>query len=324
MRRFEKLIASDPRIAGISGVARIPLWGMMDPMAAVIDGRRVTVASNFVDHRFFETVGIDIVRGRGFTPSESQAAADVAVVSERTARRLWPGREALRQTFLAGAEADDRNPRRVLQVIGVARDVVSGMFLAGTDSTLVYLPAAVGSAAVRHLIVRSRHARGPLVAGLQQACLEIDANGYCQTQSFVDVAWLQRFPVRMASQVAMALGGLALLLSCVGLYGVVSLTVVQRTREAGIRLALGASRWMVMRPMMASSLRGAAMGAGVGLPLCLAAAKWADSMAEFLHLADPAVFIAVPLLFTAVVTLATAIPARKASGADPSAALRQD
>ncbi len=323
LKDYRKLLAADSRIAAITGVFRIPQWGMMYPVAAEVDGRPMSLAHNYVDDRFFETFGIPLVRGRAFTPAEAGSRAAVAVVSEATARKLWPDRNALGRTILVGA-ADSNGPApRAVQVVGVAKDVISGMLLLGTDSTLVYLPAAVGSAEVQHLVVRARDPGGRFVAALQQKCLDLDGS-FCGPMALTEVAWLQRFPVRMASQVAMALGLMALLLSCVGLYGVVALTVVRRTREAGIRLALGASRWMVMRPMMASSLRGAAAGIAVGLPLCFAVARWADSMAEFLHLADPAVFLAVPALLAGVVFAATLIPARKASSTGPAAALRHE
>ncbi len=323
LRDYQKLLAADSRIAAITGVFRIPQWGMMYPVAAEVDGRKLSLAHNYVDDRFFETLGIPLVQGRAFTPAEAESHAAVAVVSQATARKLWPGRNALGRTLLIGSSGSDGPPPHPVQVVGVAKDVISGMLFVGTDSTLVYLPAAVGSAEVQHLVVRAREPGGRFAAALQQKCLDLDGS-FCGPMPLTEVAWLQRFPVRMASQVAMVLGLLALLLSCVGLYGVVALTVVRRTREAGIRLALGATRWMVMRPMMASSLRGAAAGIAIGLPLCFAVARWADSMAEFLHLADPVVFLAVPVLLGAVVLAATLIPARKASAAGPAEALRHE
>jgi predicted permease len=323
LQAFEKRLAADPRISGITTAMRIPLWGAMYQRAATVDGANLSLAFNYVDHRFFDTIGIRIRRGRGFTAAESANQAPVAVISEATARRLWPNRDAIGQTIVTEPVPEESQPRRALQVIGVANDVVSGLLFVGADRTLVYLPSS-GTEPVKQMIVRSS-APGPvIIPALQQACLDLDPTAFCRTIALTEVAWMQRFPFRIASHVALALAALALVLSCAGLYGVVAFTVVQRTREAGIRLALGSSAWRVIHSMLASSLRSVAIGAAVGLPLCYIAARFADSMASFLHLSDPAVFVAVPAILFFAVFLATVFPARRAASVDPAIALRQD
>ncbi|MBL8173561.1 MAG: ABC transporter permease [Bryobacterales bacterium] len=305
-------------VEGVAGVGRVPLRGIMNRTNATVDGKQARLFYNYTDERYLDMMGIALAAGRGFTPAEARNQLPVAIVSEATAERLWPGRSAIGQSLqLEGAA-------QLFQVVGVARDVVSSFFFMGLDPTLVYLPAAVGSAEIGSLLARMGGANGKAVAQLQQACLAAAPESYCEPIEMRDIASIQRLPVRMASQVAMALGAVSIVLSCVGLYGVVAFLVERRRKEAGIRLALGSSRLRVMAAMTASPLRGVVLGAAVGLPVCFAAAKFAEGMAVYLRLSDPAVFVAAPVLLLLVAAAAALVPARAAASVDPSEVLREE
>lgn len=304
--------------AAVTGVGRVPLRGIMYRRMATVDGRPWRVFYNYTDERYLETAGIGMVEGRGFTPAEARNQLPVAVVSEATARRLWPGRAAVGQMFQL------EESTQLYEVIGVARDVVSSFFFIGMDPTMVYLPAAVGSPEIGSLLVRTRKGASRVGAQLQRLCLEARPDSYCEAVRMEDIAGMQRLPVRIASQVAMALGAVSMVLSCVGLYGVVAFVVERRRKEAGIRLALGSPRWRVIVAMAGPALRSVAWGVGIGLPACFVAAKMGESMAEYLRFSDAGVFVGAPALLVGVAVVAAMWPARRAAGVDAAEVLREE
>lgn len=315
---YAKRLESHPRVASVTGVGRVPLRGIMERRTAIVENQHTQVFFNFTDHRYLETMQIPLVAGRNFTAAEAHGKLPVAIVSEATARRLWPGRSAIGQSFQLDGS------KHLYQVTGVVKDVVSSFFFIGTDPTLVYLPAAAGSPEIHNLIVRTRDSRSTILPELQNLCLSAAPQSYCEPGSFEDIAWIQRLPFRMASQVAMALGIVSVLLSCVGLYGVVAFLVERRRKEAGIRLALGSPRSSVMLAMSAASLKSLCLGIGIGLPVCFMAAKFAESAAVYLRLSEPLVFLGAPLLLLLIGVAAALLPARRAANVDPAWTLRQD
>jgi predicted permease len=324
LRAFAKRLEENARVAAVSGVRDVPLWGVKPRRPMTAEGHARSLAFSFVDHRFFETMQIPLRDGRAFTAAEAAAESPVTIVSEATARTLWPGTSAIGKILEVGdPEKPDAAPRPVV-VVGVAADVVSGLLVIGPDPHMVYFPAGIGSAPIRNLVVRTHQADARFKSELQEECLALNPASLCQPWRLDELAGMQRAPVRMATQVATALGVVALLLSAVGLHGVVAFTVVRRTREAGIRAALGASPWMLVRAMLAPSLRGVAVGIAIGWPVCFALAKLADSAAEYLKLASPAVFAAAPSVLIAVAVLAVAEPAWRVTRVDPAVVLRDE
>ncbi|MFN7936705.1 MAG: ABC transporter permease [Bryobacteraceae bacterium] len=318
MRSYSNRLEALPQVAAVTGVGRVPLRGIMERRTATIDGKQARLFHNYIDHRYFDTMQIPLVEGRNFTLAEVHNQLPVAVVSEATAKRFWPGRSAIGQVFQF-----DGSPQ-LFEVTGVARDVVNSFFFIGLDPTFVYLPAAAGSAEIRSLIVRARKADTQISHELQQLCLAVTPQSYCEPASLLDIAWTQRLPVRIASQVAVALGLVSVVLSCVGLYGVVAFLVERRKREAGIRLALGASKRNVILAMSSPSMKSLGSGIVLGVLPCFVAAKLAESAVVYLRLSQPLVFFTAPLLLLIVGAAAALLPARRAASVDPAQTLRHD
>jgi putative ABC transport system permease protein len=237
------------------------------------------------------------------------------VISRATARRLWAG-SPLGQTFAIAAG--------VYQVIGVVPDVVSGWFFEGNDSSAIYLPAAAEQAGIESAMVRITGNPAKTAAAIRELCAAVaDATG-CEPASLRDISAMQRFPFQIAAGVAGMLGGLALLLTAIGLYSVASYSVIQRRHEIGVHLALGASPAQVMRRILSDAWRCVMFGGAAGLPVCLVLSKLASSSVFQIRAFDTGAYLSVPLLLMAIATLACAAPARRAARMDPMRSLREE
>ncbi len=309
-------LEQQPGIRSVSAVARVPLYGRLVREPVTVDGRTMPLYRNHVDHRYFETLGL-AVEGRGFTAAETTGQAPVAVISRATARQLWPAKSPLGQMFTMGDEQ-----RATYQVVGVVPDVVSGFLFEGQDSSSIYLPAAAGMDEVDSTLVRIDGRAATLVPALRALCLEHSTG--CEPTTLRDVARMQRFPFQAAAAVAGALGGLALLLTAVGLYSVASYSVVQRRREIGIYLTLGASPAQVVRRILGEAGWCVLSGVSVGLPICLVLSKLAASSMLQIRTFDPGAYLGVPVLLALIALLACALPARRAARLDPMLSLREE
>jgi ABC-type antimicrobial peptide transport system permease subunit len=268
-------------------------------------------ATNMVDHHYFETLGLAIDSGRNFTPQEASNNAKVAIVSQATARKLWPEAQPLGQTPTI-------DETQHYQVIGVVPDVISGFLFEGKDPTAAYLPGALGQPEVDSIIARLHSTP----AAIRTLCASHGSG--CEPVPLREMADRQRMPFQVAASISAALGALSLLLTAIGLYSVASYSVTQRRREIGVHLALGATPANVVRRILRESIRSVAAGAAVGLPISLALSHWAASSVLRIETYDPLAYLAVPSLLAMITLLATALPARRAARTDPMVALREE
>jgi macrolide transport system ATP-binding/permease protein len=306
-------LLQDPAVASASAVAQVPLYGARGRSPFLVDGRTELLGSNAVDENYFATFGLALVQGRGFTRSEAERRIDVAVISEATARKLWPG-----EGIAIGRALRIADSPRTLEVIGVVPDVISGFFFQGPDSSMVYTPVSAGSPDAVALVVRSRGGFTSTDAALRRISREMDPIPLRK------VASMQRFPFEAAGVIAGALGFLALLLTCIGLYGVVSFVVAQRTREIGIQMALGADSLRIVLDIVLGSSKQVLAGIAIALPVCLMLSRLASSSQLQIRTFEWSAYLLAPALLWAIATLSCLLPARKAAAVDPMVSLRRD
>jgi macrolide transport system ATP-binding/permease protein len=277
-------------------------------------------------HNYFETVGLRIVRGRGFTEEETRARAAVAVVSESTARNLWPGADPLGKELRMESKAKSSQPGAVelstVQVIGVARDVHSIRRIGEIPPLKFFTPATEGLSDPG--LVRTTGDARKIKPLVMAAIRELDPSLIADLET-LEEAIVKSNRVRatdVVSLLATVLGLLAFFLATIGIYGVMSYAAGQRTREIGIRMALGARGRDVMKLVVRQGMSLVLIGVAIGLAASLAVGQLLKSFLFGLSAADPMTFGIIPLLLAAVALLACYLPARRSAKVDPMVALR--
>lgn len=295
-----------------------PMITMLVPGEAQAD-RRASSPFNRVSPEFFRLFGIAITAGRTFTEAEITAGAPVAIVSQATARRLWPGEPALGKRF----RIQDDTPQPWREVVGVAEDTRS-VWLSRVDENYVYLPFDPSKTESSALLVQLDGDTPAARTELTDMFRAIDPELPVSIESIGEVLNRWRLLPLAGSALAMCLGVMALCLAGVGLYGVMTYLVGQRRREFGIRVALGASKPIILRMVFRQGFRIVAMGLGLGL---VGAATLAQVlMGSFYGLSpyDPPAFLFV-ICFVGTAALASMYgPAKRAAEIDPAAYLREE
>jgi len=311
--QFALQLAELPGIHSVSVCDRQPLSGM-SPQTDV-EGAAVRVAYNSVGARYFRTVGIPVIRGRDFMETEAKTNAPVAIVSEGTASRVWPGEEALGKTIRL---ANDRVAR---QVIGVVSNARVGILWRPEDA-YVYLPIGARSA---YTIFRAPSWSVSMAEStLRNETRRVHPALRAPVRAIEDALEFAYAPFRFLAAAAGLIAALTLLLASVGLYGVMSLMAGQRTHEIGIRIALGATSSDVMRTVFRSSLRLTAIGVVIGLGGGLAFARLLALALIGIKPFDLVAFGSTSVLMALVAALATWVPARWAARVDPMVTLRHE
>jgi hypothetical protein len=272
-----------------------------------------------------------MLRGRTFYPTEAQAEARVGIVSERTAKAFWPGRDPIGQIVRIAASGD-RRPEDLagyseILIVGVAKDVVSGFVYSGTDAALLYLPTSRTGTHAGALLARGRETGDLQRRGLQETLARVNGDREIfEVLPLTEMVEIMLYPLRAASWIGSLLGVVALALSVSGLYGVLMYVLGQRTREIGIRMALGATAAGVVRLVMRQSARVVCIGAAIGLVFAFAALKLLSSAVRLTNvsLLDGWDFGIGLALVAAAAAIATYFPARRATRVDPCQTLRAD
>jgi hypothetical protein len=256
------------------------------------------------------------VRGRAFTSADR--AGSVAIVNETMARVLWPGESAIGKCFVAGEKT-------CAEVIGVVPD--ARRFGAVEEASMVfYIPLSGNSDQyITALVARARGRPEDWIGTIRSAIQETAPNlPFAQVTPLADLLAPSIRPWRLGSAMFAGFALLALVLSAVGLYGVLAYIVTQRTHEMGVRVAMGAQRWDVQRLMVSHGVRVAAIGAALGALAGLVAGRVLSSLLYGVSPRDPLVLVVAPLVPVVVAALASYLPARRASRVDPVVALRYE
>ena len=279
---------------------------------------------NVVTPGYFAAMKMTLASGRDFTDADRQIAPSVVIVNETAARQWWPGRSALGKTLLQhddGPRAADKP--RTLTVVAVARDTKYRM-LGEAPRAFVYVPVA--QQYVPRLVVVARATHGQRLALELRALLNaMNPNlPLLQSLSFEEYSRIGLLPQRIAASVAGSLGMVGLLLAAIGIYGVTAYIVTSRTREIGIRIALGARPHRLVRMVLRQGMMLTLAGAAIGLLLAAGASRLLGALLFGVVATDPLAFAGSALLFCAVGLAACYVPARRATEIDAMQALRHD
>ena len=321
------LAADLERLPEVDAVGATSSLFLMSPGAwipVLVGDRSDELASRRVDAAYFDTLPLKVVHGRALRRSD-EAGGAVVVISRRTAERLWPGEgpvgrliEVVPQEAYAGL----RTGR--YEVVGVVEDIVSGWYINGIDASAMYFPAPVGDADLGSLVLSVRDASPVAMEAIREACARAVPTQTCELMPMTTLFRFQRMPFVIVSGVAGALGWAALAISCLGLYGLVSYLVLQKRREIGVRLALGASSARVARQMLDQAGRQILLGLAIGLPIASGLARLMAGSFEQIRVFDLEAFLFVPLMLGGLALLAAWIPARRTAAIAPTVALREE
>ena len=311
------------RVAAIPGVSEVAL-AECAPLSDDHSGDSFSIPErpgdiameyNHVSPEFFSLVGIPIVHGRGFGPTDWRDGAAV-IVTESTARRLWPGEDAIGRVI-----REEHGQQRT--VIGVAKDAQVS-HLGETNTLYIYYPAGPKDGARSYLLVRFNGNFIDTAKAFEDTVQSLAPDIAVNMIRAEDNLEVWREPSRVVAALSGSLGGLALLLASVGVYGMVSYSVSRSVREIGIRMALGADGGQVLRMVLRQAMRPVLIGALVGIAGCAAVSWILTKMLYGLNARDPLAFISVSVFLLLVSLLSSYLPARRAVRVEPVIALRYE
>jgi predicted permease len=327
-RQLEEKLRALPGVESAGAVEQLPLTGggWMAPYAYDEETERnwesVSADARVVTTGYFDALGIRLMAGRSFDDQDTRDGRQVAVVDELLARKAWPGQDAVGKRLKLPVFGPEGVTREWIDVVGVVEHVRLHD-LARDGREQVYLPHRQRSSRALDLVLRSSGDPAALAQPAGAAVHSLDRDLPVQKvrpmADYVSGAMAQaRFTLILIG----IFGGIALLLATIGLYGVISYTVSLRTREFGIRLALGARSPGIVRLVLGQGMKLALIGVAAGLAGSFAAGRVLSGLLFGVSPTDPLTYIVVPLLLAAVTLLACYVPARRATRVDPIAALR--
>lgn len=316
-------VAALPGVASVSWSSNMPLWAR--PVnGLVIEGQErrsrtgtQSTVMNTVDLHYFETAGIRIESGRDFTASDQDSSVPVAIVNAKFASSFWPQGNAIGKRIQVPGE------KRMREIVGIARNA-SYTAWGEPPQNCVYLPLRQSYSDAMNLVVRSERDPGQILNAvrgeIQGAAPQILIGGPLSGREIIDRGLFQ---ARLGVGLLSAFGFLALGLAGIGLYGVMAYSVTQRRREIGLRMALGAAAFGVLRMVLTQGLLLVIAGVTIGLCGALVVGRLLRSMLFGVSETDPVTVLAAATILFLAALLATFLPARRASRTDPLVALRE-
>jgi predicted permease len=323
-RQLEERVSSLPGVRSVALGEHIPLGVTSSSKNVVIEGyemprgqQSLSILADSVDEHYFSVMQIPVVSGRKFQSSDTQSSVPVAIVNEAMAQTYWPKRSPIGGRIQMG--------KQTLQVVGIAKNI-KYRDLSEHPLPFLYLPFSQQYESLMTLHVETAvdptTLAGPVLAEVRRLDAATPVQDVQTMQHFFQEGAL--FGNRLITQVVTVIGLFGLLLAITGLYGVIAYSVSRRTREIGIRMAIGADPGSVARLVLRQGMKLTAIGGAIGLVLSLLASQVLGSLLVGVSARDPEVYVAVPLLLAAISLLACYIPARRAARIDPLLALRQD
>ena len=293
-------------------------WDIWIPGRHAPGERGDIVNATRVTPEYFRTIGIPILEGRGFTDDDRPDSPRVAVINETMAKRYWPGTSAIGKTFNANGGVNGRP----FVIVGVSADHKVST-IGEAPMPFIHAARTQQPSAYNIIIARTSADAPALLRDMRRELLALEPNlVFVESQTMEGEVATTLFLVRASAWLVGVVGLVAMALAAIGLYGVIAYSVAQRTREIGIRLALGAAPASVLSMIMRQGLRVAAVGLGVGGVLAAWASWWISSALYGIGAADPIAWGVAAAVLLSVSALANLVPARRAARVNPSDALR--
>ncbi len=279
-------------------------------------GRGILTIHGIVDPKYFETMGIPLVRGRNFTTADREKAPPVVVINEAMANRFWPNQDALGKRFrFFGNDVSQ-------EVIGVVKDSTA-LHIGEVPPPVVYLSLLQEFPSWVTLHVRTAGDPSELLATVRREVQSLDRTmPLMRSATISQLIGEELWSAQMGAALLSVFGVLALVLASVGIYGVLAFSVSQRTSEFGIRLALGARPSDVLRLVLSQTLTLVAAGTTIGITGGLIMTRMVTNLLYGVSAVDPMTFVGMPVLLLLVALLASFLPARRATKIDPMIALK--
>ena len=325
---FDQAMANVAAIPGVEAVtlaSRVPLQVNANRWEIWIPGRHRpgdqgdTVEVTTVSPEFFKTLGVAIVEGRGFTDDDRPETPRVAVVNETLARRFWPGESAVGKVFhTRGGDGP------AFTIVGVSADH-KVLTLSERPTPFLHVARSQRPSSYSAIMARTRGDASALLRDMRRVLLALDPNVvFVENQTMEAEVDATLLPMRASAWLVSGVGLVAMLLAAIGLYGVIAYSVACRTREIGIRIALGAHRGAVVRLIMRQGLLVAVAGLIAGCLLAVAAARAIASALYGITAADPVSWIVAAAVLLFAASIANLIPAARAARVQPTQALRTE
>jgi predicted permease len=321
------VLRSRPDVQGVAAATEAPFAGQFPRVAVTSASRRAATAySNFVTGSYFDLLGMRVTRGRNFTSGEERAGAPVAIVSEATARTLWPRRdplgETLRLTFDSSGAAHGRfASRNNARVVGIVPNAALGTVIDPLDAPVVYYPTSIDAPAA-YILTKVSGVSEVTMRSIDRELARLAPDAVADIHTLEGLRVASIYPFRAAYWVAGVLGAIALALTLSGVYGVLSYVVAQRRKELGIRIALGATASRLAGLVLGQSVQLCAIGLALGTALAAGVARVFAANLLRLQTFQPEAFVGAALLVMLSSVAAAYVPSRRAAQSDPMDALR--
>ncbi|HEY4742499.1 MAG TPA: ABC transporter permease [Candidatus Acidoferrales bacterium] len=327
-RQIERRVRELPGVQSASFASYVPMGGFPSKASVAIEGHPAALGEqlprvlyNSVDPAYFDTMRIALLRGRDFTDSDDASAPHVAIINQTMSNRFWPHENAIGKRF-----SMDSATGQFAEVVGITND---GKYQTiGEDAQpFFYVPLAQNFVSKRTLHVRTRLTPESMAGTLKDEIARVTPG-----LPIVNIETMKQllqgafgfFAFRLAATLAAALGTIGLILAVVGVYGVVSFAATQRTREIGIRMALGASARDILHLVWLHGVRLVMWGIAIGIAASWALTRAMTHLVAGISTSDPVTYCTVAILLSVVALLACWIPARRATRVDPMVALRYE